>query len=122
TRHFREAGVGGAAGTDFPASDTGDPILSLFSMVTRRGADGLPVGGWLPEQKISLADALAAMTTGPAWASFSEADRGVIAPGFRADFTILSEDPRAVLPDDLRRVRVLGTLLDGQPAVSKRQP
>ncbi len=122
TRHFLEAGVVVAAGTDFPASDTGDPILSLFSMVTRRGADGLPVGGWLPEQKVILADALAAMTTGPAWAAFAEADRGVIAPGFRADFTILSEDPRAVLPDDLRRVQVLGTLLDGQPVAPRRQP
>ena len=111
-----------AAGADFPASDTGDPILSLFSMATRRGADGLPTGGWLPEQKVTLMDALAALTTGPAWAAFAEHERGIIAPGYRADFTIFSEDPRAVLPDDLRRVRVLGTLLDGQPAGIQRQP
>lgn len=122
TRQLLEAGAVIAAGTDFPASDTGDPLHNLYSMVTRRGADRLPQGGWLPEQKLTLAEALAALTTGPAWASFAESDRGRLAPGYRADLTILSEDPFGVLPDDLDRLRVLGTRIDGVPVPPWRQP
>jgi predicted amidohydrolase YtcJ len=103
-----------AAGTDFPASDAGDAVSNLFAMVTRRGADGTPVAGWLPGQRVSVDAALRAMTSGAAYAGFEEQDVGIIAVGRRADLTALSADPTRMAPDRLRRLRVLRTVVGGR--------
>lgn len=109
-----------ASGTDFPASDTGDPILTLASMVTRQGYDGLPRDGWLPSQRVSVNVAVRSMTGEPAWASFTERELGRLAPGFRADFTGLSADPFSTPTDRLRALRVLHTFRDGRRTDERR--
>jgi predicted amidohydrolase YtcJ len=114
TRDLLESGALIASGTDYPASDAGDPVATLFSMVTRRGADGTPERGWLPSQAVSVDVALRSMTAGAAYASFQEQELGALTVGRRADFTVLSEDPYAVAPADLRRLRALMTVVDGK--------
>ncbi|MEP7067325.1 MAG: amidohydrolase family protein, partial [Gemmatimonadota bacterium] len=113
TRDFVTSGARIASGTDYPASDTGDPIATLFSMVTRRGADGTPESGWLPDQRVSVDVALRSMTAGPAYAAFEENRLGAITFGRAADLTVLSADPYAVPPDSLRALRVLRTIVGG---------
>ncbi len=114
TRDFTTSGARIASGTDYPASDTGDPLMTLYSMVTRRGADGTPGEGWLPDQRVSVDVALRSMTAGPAYASFQENLLGAITAGRAADLTVLSADPYAVAPDSLRTLRVLRTIVAGR--------
>lgn len=114
TRDFVTSGARIASGTDYPASDTGDPIATLFSMVTRRGADGTPRAGWLPDQRVSVDVALRSMIAGPAYAAFQETELGAITVGRAADFTVLSGDPYATPPDSLRSLRVLRTIVAGR--------
>ncbi|MEO7039199.1 MAG: amidohydrolase [Gemmatimonadaceae bacterium] len=121
TRDFVESGAHIASGTDYPASDTGDPIATLFSMVTRSGADGTPKGGWLPGQRVSVDVALRSMTAGPAYAAFEEKLLGAITVGRAADFTVLSGDPYATKPEALRSLRVLRTIVAGK-TVWERKP
>jgi predicted amidohydrolase YtcJ len=114
TRDFLASGARIASGTDYPASDTGDPIATLFSMVTRRGADGTPAAGWLPDQRVSVDVALRSMTAGPAYAAFQERYLGATTVGRAADFTVLSGDPYVTKPGALRRLRVLRTIVGGR--------
>ncbi len=114
TRDFIASGARIASGTDYPASDTVDPIATLFSMATRRGADGTPEAGWLPDQRVSVDVALRSMTAGPAYAAFQEGQLGAITVGRAADFTVLSADPYATAPSALRSLRVIRTIIAGR--------
>ncbi len=114
TRDLLEAGAVVASGTDYPASDAGNPIMTLYGMVTRRGPDGAPQGGWLSTQNVGVDVALRSMTQGAAYAAFQEKELGAITVGRRADFTVLSDDPYAVAPEELRSLRVLRTVVDGR--------
>ncbi|MFI5183159.1 MAG: amidohydrolase [Vicinamibacteria bacterium] len=114
TRDLLEHGAVVASGTDFPSSDAGDAVATLYSMVTRSGPDGTPAEGWLPDQKVGVDVALRSMTAGPAFASFQENDLGALTVGRYADITVLSADPYAVAPRDLRSLRVLMTWVGGK--------
>ncbi len=114
TRDVVMSGAVLATGTDFPASDTGDPIATLASMVTRQGYDGTPASGWLPGQRVSVDIALRSMTAGAAYAAFEEADRGELRVGRLADLTVLSDDPFAIEPAALRNLVVLRTIVGGR--------
>jgi predicted amidohydrolase YtcJ len=114
TRTLLEADAVVASGTDFTASDSGDPLVTLYSLVTRKGADGGPEGGFLPEQRVSVDQALRTMTEGAAFAAFQEEDLGVLSVGRLADLTVLSADPRTTPAEDLRDIRVLATVVGGQ--------
>jgi predicted amidohydrolase YtcJ len=104
-----------AAGSDYPAADSGNPIQTLSAMVTRRGADGTPVDGWHSGQAISTEAALRAMTWAPAFASFEENDLGVLEVGRLADVTVLSADPLRVPPRELETLTVTMTIVGGVP-------
>jgi len=114
TRDLVNAGALIAAGTDYPSSDVGDAISTLYSMVTRHGADGSPTGGWYPEQRVDVDVALRSMTRAPAYAAFQERDLGALTVGRYADFTVLSADPTRIAPDSLRSLRVLATVVGGR--------
>jgi predicted amidohydrolase YtcJ len=114
TADLLESGAIVAAGTDYPAADSGDPIVTLFSMVTRKGADGAPEGGWYPDQMVSVSDTLRAMTWAPAYAAFEEQERGALTPGRLADFTAVSGDPTTTAPDHLRSLRTQMTVVGGR--------
>ena len=114
-RKFRDAGVRLALGSDFPVERI-EPILGLHAAVSRQDAAGQPGGGWYAGERLTGHEALRGFTLDAAWAGFMDAEVGALAPGRRADFTVLSEDPVGSEPARLRQARVLATFVDGRPA------
>ncbi|HVE64675.1 MAG TPA: amidohydrolase, partial [Mycobacteriales bacterium] len=104
-------------GSDWPVSSP-RPVEGLAVAVTRRTAEGLPTGGWLPAERITLAEATSAYTRGVAYQAYEESECGMMAVGQRADFCLLSADPRAVDPGDLADVSVLRTWSAGREVYS----
>jgi len=111
-RTFLDAGVRLALGTDWPVAPL-DPMQTLYAAVTRATLDGRHPGGWMPEQKVTLAEAISAYTAGAAYAEFQEEDKGTLSPGKLADLVELSEDVFAVPPERIREVRVVRTIVGG---------
>jgi predicted amidohydrolase YtcJ len=99
-------------GSDWPVSSL-TPMEGLAVAVTRQTPAGHPPGGWLPAERLPLAAALAAYTSGGAWQAFEEHTAGTITVGKRADLTLLGADPTALDPADLATVPVAGTWLAG---------
>jgi predicted amidohydrolase YtcJ len=112
-RSFLDAGVRLALGTDWYVAPL-DPMETLYAAVTRATLDGRRPGGWVPEQKITLAEAIEAYTAGAAYAEFQERDKGRLVPGQLADLVILSEDVFAVPAQRIRNVRVETTIVGGK--------
>lgn len=94
-RTVLDKGVPLAAGSDFPVEEVA-PLLGIYAAVTRQDATGKPPGGWYPDQKLTLDEAIAAFTSGAAYAEFAETTRGTIATGRAADLTVFD---RALAPD-----------------------
>jgi len=113
-RSFARAGVPLALGSDFPV-EFADPRLGLHAAVTRQDVHGHPPGGWLPDQVLTAAEALHGFTAGAAWAAFDEDVNGRLAPGLRADFVVLGEDPLAIQASGLDTLSVRSTWVDGRP-------
>jgi predicted amidohydrolase YtcJ len=120
-RTFLDAGARLAFGSDFPV-ESPDPRLGLYAAITREDLDGQPPGGWLPEQRITAAEALQAFTTGAAYAGFAEQEVGRLAPGLRADFVVLDADPLTVAPRAIPQIKVLSTWVDGQAVYRAPDP
>lgn len=111
-RELRDSGARLALGSDFPVESV-DPRLGLYSATTRTDADGLPAGGWQPEEKLTAYEALRGFTLDAAYASFNEDEVGSLEVGKRADFVVLAEDPLAIDPSQLRALQVRATYVDG---------
>ena len=90
------------------------PLEGIYAAVTRRTTDGAHRDGWQPQEKITVEEALTAYTATNAYAVFEEDIAGTLEIGKRADFVILSDDPRSVDPADIRGIEVLETIIDGQ--------
>jgi len=90
-RSLLDAGARLAFGSDWPVAPL-DPIPGLDAAVNRRTLDGKHPGGWFPEQRISIMEAVEAYTLGSAFAAFQEKDRGSLSSGKLADFVVLSRD------------------------------
>lgn len=112
-QRFRDAGVRLALGSDFPV-ESPDPRLGLYAAVTRQDRAGNPQGGWLPGQRLEPAQALQGFTADAAYAAGNEAQTGRLAPGLRADFVVLRQDPLAIDSGQLDDVEVLSTWVDGK--------
>lgn len=112
-RKFRDAGVQLALGSDFPVESV-DPRLGLYAATTRMDGEGMPVGGWMPQEKLTAWEALRGFTIDAARAGFAEAEVGSLEPGKRADFVVLAEDPLVVPDAALRSLTVLSTWVDGK--------
>ncbi|WP_437570042.1 amidohydrolase [Sorangium sp. So ce542] len=78
-------------GSDFPVEEP-SPLLGIHAAVTRQDLSGQPPGGWMPEERLDLDEALLAFTAAPAYAAWAEGQRGRIAEGFVADLTVLGRD------------------------------
>ena len=120
-RTFRDHGVRLAFGTDWPVAPL-NPMLTLYAATTRATLDGRNPGGWFPEQKLSIEEAIESYTLGSAYAEFQEREKGSITPGKLADFVLLSEDVLKLPPSELRRVRVLKTWVGGVEVYSAAGP
>ena len=96
-----------------------DPILGIYAAVTRRTLDGKNPNGWVPEQKITLGEALRAYTEGNAYATFNEGKWGTLAPGYYADLVVVDRNLFTVPPDSLDRARVSYTIVGGKVVYHK---
>ncbi|HEY3283573.1 MAG TPA: amidohydrolase [Armatimonadota bacterium] len=112
-RSLLDAGARLALGTDWPVASL-DPLLGLYAAVTRRTTDGRHPGGWIPEQAITLEEAVRAYTAGSAYAEFQEAVKGTLAPGMLADLVVLSQDLFACPPEAIPEAHVHATVMGGE--------
>jgi predicted amidohydrolase YtcJ len=112
-RTFLNDGVHLAFGTDWDVAPL-DPILTVYAAVTRATLDGKYPGGWFPEQKLTVAEAVDAYTMGSAYAEFQEKEKGSITPGKLADMVLLSDDIFNIDPAKIRDVKVLKTIVGGK--------
>jgi len=117
-RWVLDAGVPLAAGSDFPV-DPEKPLIGLHSAVTRQDLENRPPGGWHPDQLMTLDEALAAYTTGAAYAAYEEDDRGRIAPGFWADMTVIGKDLRAIPKEEIAGAGIDFTIVGGSVVYEK---
>jgi predicted amidohydrolase YtcJ len=100
--------------SDWPACISLDPIRGLHNAVNRSTIDGEPPAGWVPEQRISIRDALIAYTQAGAYSSFEEKLKGKIMPGYLADMVVLSQNLFRVRPADIYKAKVNLTIFDGR--------
>src|SRR6266403_5277725 len=112
-RSFLNHGVTLALGTDWPVAPL-NPILGLYAAVTRATLDGKNPDGWIPEEKITLPEAVGAYTMGSAFTEFQEHKKGSITPGKLADMVILSDNIFDVKPEAIRNVKVETTIVRGK--------
>jgi predicted amidohydrolase YtcJ len=118
-RSFLDHGVSLAFGTDWPVAPL-DPMLGLYAAVTRATLDGKKPGGWIPEEKITLPEAIEAYTTGAAFAEFQEKEKGSITPGKLADMVIVSDNIFDLKPEAIRNVKVKITIVGGKVVYGER--
>jgi predicted amidohydrolase YtcJ len=108
-----------AIGTDWPVAPL-NPALTLYAAVTRATLDGKNPGGWVPAQKITLAEAIEGYTIGAAYAEFQEKVKGSLAVGKLADIIILGADPFAIEPAALRDLAVDTTIVGGKVVFERK--
>jgi predicted amidohydrolase YtcJ len=115
-RSLRESGAPLTFNSDNPGSDH-NIFYGLHSAITRQDKDGHPEGGWYPEQRVTIEEAVRAYTTWSAYASFREDEAGVIEPGRWADLTVLDIDPFVVADQRPGRIldgQIVMTIVDGK--------
>jgi predicted amidohydrolase YtcJ len=112
-RTFLDHKVRLAFGTDWDVAPL-NPMLGLYAAVTRATLDGKNPNGWFPEQKLTVAEAVEAYTTGSAYAEFQEREKGSITPGKLADMVILSDDIFKIDSMKIRDVKVVKTIVGGK--------
>jgi len=112
-RSIREAGGTLAFGSDWPVVPF-DPFIALNNAVNRQTRDGLPAGGWLPGERLTVEAALEAYTAGSAFAAFAEGRRGRIASGLDADLVVLDRDLLAAGPSAIIGTGVRLTVIGGR--------
>jgi hypothetical protein len=112
-RSLLDAGATLAFGSDWDVAPM-KPLMGIYAAVTRRTLDGKHPGGWIPEQKITVAEAVHAYTMGSAYASFDDSIKGSIEPGKLADLAVLSDDIFAIDPVKIADTKVYMTIYDGE--------
>jgi predicted amidohydrolase YtcJ len=90
------------------------PLLGIYAATTRRTLDGKHPEGWIPEQKITVREAIRAYTMGSAYASFDEKAKGSIEAGKVADFVVLSDDILSIPPAKIEKTNVVMTIVGGK--------
>jgi hypothetical protein len=109
----RAAGMTLAFGSDVPV-ETIDPRPGLFAATRRVGWNGEPAGEWYPEHRLDAETALRAYTEGPAFAAGEAERRGRLLPGYDADLVAWDVDPIAATPDELRAMKCIFTVVNGE--------
>ncbi len=112
-RSLLDAGTALAFGSDAPV-ESPNPFWGMHAAITRSNADSIPQGGWYPNQKLTLEEALQGFTTGAAWAAGCESTLGRIMPGYLADLVMLPKDIFNIPVNELREVKPLATMVNGK--------
>lgn len=108
-----ELGVHVAGGSDSPV-ESFDVMKNIYCAVTRKGLDGMPQEGWLPQQKLSVEEAVYIFTMGGAYASYDERINGSVTVGKQADFAVIDRNIFTVNPEEIKDAQVVMTVLDGE--------
>ncbi len=112
-RSLLDAGAEVVFGSDWTVAPP-TPLEGIYAAVTRRTLDDANPGGWVPEQKITIEEALTAYTRSAARASFEEGIKGTLEPGKVADLVMIDRDLTAMTPEELRDARVVLTIVGGK--------
>ncbi len=118
-RSLLDSGATLAFGTDWFVAPL-NPMLGIYAAVTRRTLDDKNPNGWIPEQKITVEEAVRAYTVGSAFAEFQEMQKGTLSVGKLADFVILSDDIFTIKTEEIRNTKVLTTVMDGKIVYQNR--
>lgn len=110
---MRSYGVHVPFGTDFPVESI-NPYRTLYAAVTRQDEEGTPVGGWQPQEKVSMAEAIRCHTYESSYAEFSEKEKGVIAVGMYADLVVHSKDLLTIAPKEILTTAPVYTIFNGK--------
>jgi len=120
-RSLLDSGARLAFGSDWYVAPP-TPLEGIYAAVTRRTLDDRHPAGWVPEQKISVEEALRAYTAGAAYASFEEARKGILSAGRLADLVILDRNIFDIPPEEIRDVRVYMTVVGGRKVFDRSRP
>ena len=112
-RSFLNEGITIPCGSDFPV-ETNNPLIGIYHAITRQDENENPKGGWLPEQKMTIEEAIKGYTIWAAYAAFQEDILGSIEVGKYADFTILDKDILAIEPVEILNTRPIYTIVGGE--------
>ena len=100
-----------AFGTDYPVEPL-TPFRGMYAAITRKNEAGTK--SYYPEQKLTIEQAIAAYTTGSAYAEFEEQTKGLLQPGMLADFVVLDRDLTKIAPEEILKTKVLRTVVGGK--------
>ncbi|HWP51493.1 MAG TPA: amidohydrolase [Clostridia bacterium] len=106
------------AGSDSPC-ESYDPMHGVYAVVTRQGMDGYPQGGWFPEERVTVYEAVSMYTRNAAYVSYEETIKGTIEPGKLADFVIMDADVFHTQPERIKDITVKKTYLGGKMVYAK---
>lgn len=112
-RSLLDAGAKLTFGSDWTVAPL-NPLEGIYAAVTRQTLDGKNPNGWVPQEKISVEEALRCYTANNAYAGFQEDKVGVLKAGMLADFVILSDHLFNIAPEKIKDVKVLRTIVNGQ--------
>lgn len=117
-RRLWDSGTVVSFGSDSPGTNASryylNPMLGLYAAVTRKTLSGQPEGGWFPQEKLTIEEAIQAYTLNTAYAGFEEHMKGSLAVGKLADFVVLSGNLLTISPDDIKDVTVSTTVVGGK--------
>lgn len=116
---FMAHGVHVPFGTDWPVEPI-NPYLGLYAAVTRQSPEGDPPGGWWPEERLSMADAIRNYTAESAYATFEEKEKGQLVPGMLADLVVHSRDLLTIAPNEVLQTEADITVFDGKVVYERK--
>ena len=114
-RSLRDSGATLAFSSDWNVAEM-EPQIGIYTALTRKGLDGKPEGGWIPEQTIDIETAVKGYTINGAWANFVEGNRGSLTPGKYADFVLVTDDWFSIAPEKIKDTKVVWTVVGGKEA------
>ena len=116
-RRLWDSGAVVSFGSDSPGTNASryylNPMLGLYAAVTRKTLSGLPEGGWFPQEKLTIEEAIQAYTLNTAYAGFEEHMKGSLEVGKLADFVVLSDNLLTIPPDNIKDVTIKATIVGG---------
>src|SRR5579872_613573 len=112
-RNILNGGATMVHGSDWPVV-TIDPLIGIYSALTRQDPSGVPKGGWFPQQRLHLSEVLAGFTRNAAVVAFMEDRLGTLQAGKKADLAVLQHDLRTIAPKEILGTQIIATVLDGR--------
>lgn len=116
---MRSYGVHVPFGTDFPVESI-NPYRTLYAAVSRQDEEGNPVGGWQPQEKMTMAEAIRCHTYESAYAEFAEKEKGIIAVGMYADLVVQSKDLLTIPHKEIMQTEPILTIFNGKIIYEKK--